>query len=79
MIRYRSLRMAPGANRPWLIESDDDSHSARWRVNISGRPNGYSGWCENGDLFSAGDGNVRVSRPTTRWTESGGFSRFGAT
>ena len=26
MIRYRSLRMAPGANRPWLIESDDDSH-----------------------------------------------------
>ncbi len=26
MIRYRSLRMAPGAKRPWLIESDDDSH-----------------------------------------------------
>ena len=25
MIRYRSLRMAPGANRPWLIESDEDN------------------------------------------------------
>jgi hypothetical protein len=25
MIRYRSLRIAPGAKRPWLIESDDES------------------------------------------------------
>src|SRR5215204_1014888 len=26
IIRYRPSRTVPGANRPWLIESEDDSH-----------------------------------------------------
>jgi hypothetical protein len=26
IIRYRLSSNVPGANRPWLIESEDDSH-----------------------------------------------------
>jgi len=36
MIRYRSLRTAPGAKRPWLIESDEVSQPLDGRRVLSG-------------------------------------------